>query len=243
MTIIDTVNQSLTKYPSLYVKDTWEDTKFDVLHHYFIILGNGIEWAYTKNPKHGGYLTDPSHYKKNGEWERKYDLPYGKEKFELNPLFFNEEIYDVYKNERRDTGFNFPDLKSRKQFPPLFQSELNKILGKYVEAYSRTQQIYEYVIVPCKDHDTSTARKDPYPNFQKQYSCFWEIEPELIKEDWRLEGIKHLEYWQEYFNDAERVKGFFYYKRSVDEKSIKGVNKLIDGYKLFLDETLKRLHI
>ena len=102
MKVIDTVNRCITQYPSLYLKANWEESKFAVLHQFFVVLGNGIEWAHTKDKKKAGYLTSPIHYKKNGEWERKYDLPYGKVKFELDPRFFKERCFEfgrIKKNE------------------------------------------------------------------------------------------------------------------------------------------------
>ncbi len=63
----------------------------------------------------------------------------------------------------------------------------------------------------------------PYPNFSKQYSKFWQKGSEYIQDDWREEGINHLNYWREYFNDEERIKTYSHYPFSNDGKSFNNV--------------------
>lgn len=77
MTLEDAIYNSILTFPSLYYKDSIKESRRAVLCHYFLTIGNGIELAYTKDKTKGGYFTSPNFYKKNGEWERKYDKPYG----------------------------------------------------------------------------------------------------------------------------------------------------------------------
>ena len=98
MKILDSVNESITQYPKLYLTKNYEHSKFLVLNHMFIVLGNGYEWAVTKNPKHGGYLTD--------EWEQKrtYNTPYGKKKCNVDiTKFFTEDVYELRKIDHTET--------------------------------------------------------------------------------------------------------------------------------------------
>lgn len=172
MRVIDTVNKHLTAYPSLYLRKTWEESKFEILHHMFVVLGNGVEWAHTKDPHKGGYLTDPQSYKSGGEWKRKYDLPYGKETFKLNPKLFTEEIYE---------------------FGPI-------------------------------------STNNPYPNFQKEYSCFWEPGFKYIQDDWRQAGYEHLLYWKNYFaDDANTVDYHYRYKAKTVQEVIKNAKEGAKG--------------
>lgn len=213
MKVEDAVNESITNYPSLYISNRrdYAQAKFDVLHHFFIVLGNGIEWAYTKDPKKGGYLTHPKYYRKNG-WTRKYDLPYGKEKFPLDERFFKEDVYQIMTPSHEFKAFmNTGDYKSKKH---LFASELHTLEGKTVEANSSPydpEAVWVIDNLSAEDEwrkDLMKKERKPYPNFQKRYSCFWEIDPVLIQDDWRQEGILHLQHWLAYFKDDERIKGF-----------------------------------
>jgi len=223
MKVIDHINQAINNYPSLYIYDTYEDSAFAVLHHCFIVLGNGIEWAYTGDPKTEGYLVQPRHRRLHDDWVRIKDKPYGKEKCELDPRTFKEKIYyfEEIDTEHSREGWVFG--KSG-EFKVVFESALEDLKKKYKVCNDSGEYIpgvHTHFYHPTRTE--GLKRTDPYPNFQKKYSCFWEIEPELIQEDWLLAGLEHLRYWQAYFNDEERVKGYYRYKdrRSLKEYIIK----------------------
>lgn len=196
MLLDDSVKQSISKFPCLYYCENYEKSKFQVLHQYFIILGNGFDWANTENPEDGGYLIEPKYVRINGEWERDFDLPYGHQKFSLDSRFFKEKLYELWKKHSElELDYN---VKPKRYF----ESE--------IEPFNKQ----EFVLLPCN----SKVRIDPYPNFDKKYSCFWRIDPKLIKPDWKSAGIDHLLYWKDYFNDPERMKGFSWF---IDPKSLK----------------------
>lgn len=205
--VVDAINESITHYPSLYLKNTWEESRFDVLHHYFIILGAGVKWAYTKDPKAGGYLTTGGHYKKNGEWVRKYDLPYGKEKFPLDSRFFKEPYCELYGLDKKIDFMLCPDLQSEKK-----GCFLSEIPDNYVPAYGKHKRPSKiagvYTTYPDNDRvgmlGPQPKHRHPYPNFQKKYSIFWEPGAEYIQDDWREAAIEHLQFWLDYFNDPSR---------------------------------------
>ena len=215
MTVIETVKNSIVKYPGPYACENFEDSKLNVLEQFFIVLGNGIEWAYTKDPKKAGYLTEPMHYRKNDEWTRKFDLPYGKRVCPVANIdrYFNEKMFTVYDKDYRTNHKTYY----------VFESDL----GPYMDdAYMKLE-------------NDRNKRDSPYPNFQKQYSCFWEPGVEYIQEDWRLAGIQHLSYWQEYFKDPERVKTYSHYH--IGEKQVKSLQEYIEKYFQKEGKTIKQI--
>ena len=98
MLLEDYIKKSISEYPSLYAKSNYKDSRISVLNQVFLVLGNGLDWAYTKNPKQGGYVVYPNYYKFKGDYKRKYDLPYGKEKYEGPDIerFFHEMYIEIY---------------------------------------------------------------------------------------------------------------------------------------------------
>jgi len=211
MKVIDCVNESINSHPSLYMADNYEESTFEVLHHYFIVLGNGIEWADTGDPKTGGYLTHPVHRESDDEWVRIKDKPYGEEKYELDSRpFFKEDLFYFGEIDQETSSEDFMARKLSEKI--VFESELIELKKKYKVCEFSTDYVKGFHTHCILKTGRYLHDGDPYPNFSKRYSCFWEIEPNLIQEDWRLAGIDHLEYWREYFDDEERVKGYHYYK-------------------------------
>ena len=217
MKVTDCVNQSINIHPSLYMVDNYEKSTFEVLHHYFIVLGNGIEWADTYNPKTGGYLTHPVYQESGGERVRTEDKPYGEEKCELDSRpFFKEDLFYFGKIDQENSSAHF--MSRELSGNVVFESELRELKKKYKICGSSADYVKGFHTHHSLLTKAHSSRNNPYPNFSKRYSCFWEIEPNLIQEDWRLAGVDHLKYWQKYFNDEERVKGYHYYK---NPKSLK----------------------
>jgi len=220
MKVIDCINKNINDWPSLYLMDNYEDSAFNVLHHYFIVLGNGVEWADTGDLKTGGYLVEPIARRVGDEWERMKDSPYGEEKHELDFRAFKEKIYWVRVIDHATTKeleILMPDMNDVDNTKAMYESELIKLVkkGLAISKYSHLTHESLYYFSEISKH---RSREKPYPNFKKEYSCFWEIEPHLIQKDWRLAGIGHLKYWRNYFNAPERVKNYHYYK---NPKSLK----------------------
>ncbi len=217
MKVKDCVNQSINEYPSLYMADNYEKSTFGVLHHYFIVLGNGIEWADTGDPKTGGYLIHPVNQESDGKWVRIKDRPYGEKKCELDQRpFFKEDLFYFGEIDKEISSSGFISRKPCEKV--VFKSELKELSKKYKICEFSTDYI-ESVHTHCiLKIGRCSATDNPYPKFSKRYSCFWEISPELIQEDWRLAGIDHLKYWQVYFADEERVKRYSHYN---NPKSLK----------------------
>jgi len=218
MKVIDCVNMNINAYPSLYMLKNYEESTFAVLHHYFVVLGNGIEWAHTYDPKTGGYLTDPKYKEIYGEWVRVKNKPYGKEKYKIDPRAFKEKIFYFVKidTDRSEKGSITPVEVYK--YKTIFESDLKELKKKYRICESHIDYVHGFHTHYYYPVNMYSLINNPYPNFSKRFSCFWSIDPKFIQEDWRLAGINHLKHWQKYFNDKERVKGYHYYKNPVSLK-------------------------
>lgn len=94
MKLMDSVKRSIWEYPVVFLCDNLEDSIFNVLHHNFLVLGNGMYWARTVSPENGGYLLSETPVENNGG--QLPDPDYGAVKFskDINPLF-RERQYAV----------------------------------------------------------------------------------------------------------------------------------------------------
>jgi hypothetical protein len=241
-----------------------------VLHQIFITLGNGVEWADTGNPKTGGYLVNPKYRydEEADEYIREKDSDYGTETFELDLKYWKEESVEVSEidigmtnhiNSERGRSNNrpFPKIGAHRL---MLRSEAAALPwvwmdGAQYDPMAHTHMAKNFMSMYLDETE------NPYPNFSKGYSCFWEIEPSLIQKDWLAAGIEHLSHWQIYFNDPARYSKFNYkygkwieYMRSKDgynyEKfdgsNYDGLaefvnNRDLEGYRNFLIETIARL--
>ena len=99
MKLEDHIKTSIAKYPGLYLHENYEASRLAVLNQIFLVLGNGMEWAHTRTVKTGGYMvSNPRYYKRNGDYIRAYDKPYGVEKYtgyDINRMF-NENWVRIF---------------------------------------------------------------------------------------------------------------------------------------------------
>ena len=212
MKVIDCVNMNINAYPSLYMLRNYEESTFAVLHHYFIVLGNNIKWSYTNDPKTGGYLTNPKHKEIHGEWVRIKDKPYGKEKHKIDPRAFKEKIFYFVEIDTGRSGEGFITSSKLYKCKIIFESDLKELKKRYRICESHIDYVHGFHTHHYYPVNMRSLIDNPYPNFSKRFSCFWDIDPRFIQDDWRLAGINHLKHWQKYFSDKERVKGYHYYK-------------------------------
>ncbi len=261
MKVIDCVKKSFFKYPSLYAHRDFNKIKFSFLEHCFIVSGNGYDWANTKNPKKGGYLTELSYHNN----KIVYSLDYGKEKVDIDitPYLSAEKIYELEEIDHKATKdveklFNsigvkeFPirgliGYEKDKSIQKLWLKEdFSKLPNRTLMPDSQYNESYKYFL---REFEFKEGIKDsPYPNFSKNRGCFWKDGSEYIQEDWKIEGINHLSYWKEYFNDTERVKSYSSYPKydeTEDQKMLDILKSQIKqgqkleavlknyGYKLF----------
>ncbi len=253
MKVIDTVKKSFFTYPTLYLSKNFDSIKFSVMEHMFIVLGNGIEWAKTKNLNQGGYLLEPHYHNR----KRVYDTPYGKDIIDIDITQYlqADKIYEFGEIDHKETKSSISAMskifvemdeetkiillnkfvkrkssyEAEKRGKILWlESEFDKLPEKTLipdQHYNETYKYFLRIIEPREEEDSSLGKRNPYPNFQKQYSCFWEKGVEYIQEDWRIEAINHLSYWKEYFNDSERIKEYSNYPKEKDDKEFLAILK------------------
>lgn len=192
MKLHDYVCEKINEYPSLYasVGDNFTDAEMRVLDQLFLVNGNGLEWAHTKDPSKGGYLADYRCYKRNGEWIRSYDPPYGKQKYTGPPVerYFQEPYFRVN---------TFPGAGSDRIWEG-FESEIPEEYREHIFKNSRDFLLREHHVVAYQSN--IQAELHPYPFWASGWP-FVEIEhePGLVKPDWRDGMIRCFEWALPYF--------------------------------------------
>lgn len=199
MKVEEAVYASLVRCPTLYKRPSYEEAKRDVMHHYFIVLGNGLEWAHTKNPKHGGYLTGDKYYKRDGEWVRKYDKPYHKSGVIIDQTyldkFFSQKLYYVWAKDWTDGS---------------------GVTGKHPNVWEEDLHTVDLTKWDLCEVNAGIFNSDwePYPNFDKKYSCFWEDKVKYIQDDWLEAAIEHLNVCKVWFLDDKKFVNSRYQVRA-----------------------------
>ena len=233
MKVIDAVKLKFFKYPTIYPGKSYDDVKFEVMHNYFI-GGGGGQWAYTKVPEKGGYLTEPVSKKIRGEWVQKFNLPYGKLviKTDIEP-YFKEKIYELKEIDHvisKEFISRLPDATVFIMEKPFRDKYDFETLKKTIYLHSELKDIPPKTLMPEEKYNPSYVyflkelkfrSKRDYPSHiqtNKEYSRFYEPECEYIKDDWRAAGIEHLEYWKDYFNAADRIKTYSGYPDPKKQK-------------------------
>jgi len=181
MKLKDYILDSVYRYPSLYASETYEDARSKVLNHLFLVNGNGIEWANTKDPSKGGYLVHPQFYKYRGEWERKIDKPYGREKFDME---WNDILGFAISNYLNNDYGELEDNFRRNSFDQ-------------ISGYS--DRVKECRLKSIADGSwVGGVREKPYDYYDQGWP-FYDIEKglqklEFVKPDW-LEGMIEIKEW------------------------------------------------
>lgn len=221
MKLEDYVKQSIVAYPILYLDKTYELSRLKVLNQIFLVLGNGMEWAWTKDPSKGGYMVDPVVKKVKGEWIRQHDLPYGKATFN-SPNFqryFEEPLIEILKVDHSQE-WGFYDWYSKPVWKGFFSDIPESFKGKcvtdsyyfskgkyYLVQEKSTLDLTQYLntadpeyVLKNRLHSLNYSLK-PYP-FCTKYWPIDEIDIQLIKPDWRQGIIDIFEYALAYYQRA-----------------------------------------
>ena len=201
MRIKDFISIRIQKYPSLYKCDNYYDSKLKVLCQIFFTIGNGYEIAETEIPEEGGYVVEPKykHIKKDDEWIRIKDKPYGKGKYkELPADYFESFIYEV-------SG-----------------SPIETILHNDGTTYYRYNKKLEDIVYynrPTLREIRSQSPFSPYP-FSENFSliCDMYYKNEFMQPDWVEESIILCKETLKYFYNEDLYKKDSYYPT---ENSIK----------------------
>ena len=223
ITLEDYIYHSIWGYPSLYSRNTHEESRRTVLDHMFLTIGNGVEYnSELKN-------FSPPNVKK---------LP---EKT-IKRIKAGEKIVVVYK------GY---DIKERHFYEDFIKSDQKHLLNvknprdwrlqeSLVKAtvYPDDHYMYINLLNKLKSNDGSFSR--PYP-YSLHYTPMWDreakklIDKELILPDWR-EGIVEIYTWardwmvsdefdnNDYFNWAlkfnEQDKDSYFMKKWNNKESV-----------------------
>lgn len=224
----DHVKTSLIKYPYLYITESLQETTRKVSDYAFICLGNGLEWAKSKNG-HEGYLiynTD----------SKRFNLPYGAVKCDKDISRYFKEDYVIINSLR----------------PPKNPTTQNVWEGFVSDLPKR------YKNLTIKDDlYTTTAYKNPllypYPYFERRHSVLWGKGSESIREDWRAAAVKHLRWCKEYFLQEEYLTPKIFkfetgerptkswYARRMDFLGKDKWKEELQGNIKFLDDTIEKL--
>ena len=175
MTLEDAVALSIFHYPSLYSRTTFEESKTRVLDHYFLTIGNGIDYINPNNEKHAGWFGHDA------------DLPEAKKRRKLlskkakQKIAAGEKICRIYRHIHQDQfekyGFISPsyDYKHEKEERTAFLSDFLKRGVKYLEVTHGFNRIID-----------ETKRPNP-----ADYEYFIEIYPD--SNDRYIESLKEME--------------------------------------------------
>jgi hypothetical protein len=232
MKIADYISKCIQEYPSLYKDLDYERSKMKVLCQIFFTNGNGLKMAETEDPSEGGYVVDPKYKrsKETGDWIRRTDKPYGKEKYKKLPdSYFDDVVYYVYTSDYPiETIYRKGERTGDKVY---FRYD------KKTNNPRREPKLYE----AKSDHKFS-----PYP-FSKGYciACDVFYNNVFLQSDWMDELIVLCERTLVYFNSKDeytenvyyptdhKIKGDLkYFNEKFEKDGINGVKDLrkIWGY-------------
>lgn len=219
MTLYDTVKKTLFEYPTLFLAYDWELSKMLVYSHWF--SNSRIDdWA-VSNKGQEGYLTKQKFHNR----KRKFDLPYGKEKFDI-PLsrILSEPIVQIRKAKIKWGYAHAENNYSDSLLWHGFISELPEIFMNCVPEFSKvTTKSYEYDyqfldIEFNWDNPEYVIDYEIYP--QTRFNPLSRtryndeiVSPNIIKPDWLLGMYEYnifLKKELEVATQEEASRGFFH---------------------------------
>lgn len=220
MKLKDYVLQNIYNYPTLFLAETYEESRLLVLHQCFLVLGNGVEWAHTKNLSNGGYIVYPKYRKFNDDWVRVYDKQYGKEKFDFD---FNDLIGHGITEFLEPYDHDYHEKRS---------PELKKIINESKQKSILNGKFFNKI------------ESAPYP-FSAEHWPFQEIKSGAVKlsdlkPDWR-EGMVDIFNWAlEFFTDTQKYCADEYFtppgsgfKESIEKSEYsKNWKKILNAYEV-----------
>lgn len=208
ITLDDYVCSSIFNYPSLYLKDNFENSRMAVLKQTFQVIGNGVEYCPNSknfnNHRYHALAKEKKARLKNGE--KLVEVCNGGEiiNFSTKKVWRDLNKYDKTYFSNDFIKLNIPHLINGQELPKKFKE--SKIAStKVIEIYPNK---------PFKE--------SPYP-YSLTYTPMWEngklIEKELILEDWR-KGIVDVYEWALDWMESDKFNQDHYYNWSykVGEK-------------------------
>lgn len=201
MTPHEYIISSIWKFPTLYYYHTFEECRRAVLHHLFLVIGNGIVMY-----KDGSFGDD-----RGSEKIKRFSSREAR-------ILAGERIFVTYKSYKFDS-FVGCDTYSEGKEAVYFEKDFNKTGLKMVEWLSDT---------PCPEFDIKTHRVvqvlpkgndhlrmyKPYP-FDLKYTPFWDRENKCFRKNVDPEWAKEIVWiyklslaW--FSNDEEFYKDTYY---------------------------------
>lgn len=230
MKIKDYISKTIQKYPLLYKDVDYEKSKLKVLCNIFFTNGNGLEIADTENTKEGGYIVEPKYKrdKETGDWIRKKDKPYGKEKYRSIPGGYFEST--VYYITLRESPIETIHKKEKYASDAIYLR-----YDKKLDDESRRPELRKA---------ENLNPFSPYPFTRgSSIACDVLYDGVFLQEDWMQELIILCKRTLEYFNDENQYKNNSYYptenkiKQDLNyfkyEFSQEGVKGVIDLRKIW----------
>jgi len=232
MKLKDHVEASITEYPSLYARSTYQESKLAVYDHLFLCIGTGYEWANTKDPKQGGYLTYPV--------KKGYNIPYGRETFsnkDLHRFFDKSEIYvSVRENKESFTeakiiweGFikDLPDkhleglcynphghsfwYSEIENWVQLHREEdlqeVQKDIVAYDSRFASIEMLDNRLTAPYSLYIDVSWNKERYPvtpyDICPRFARAWSADLSVIQPDWKEGALETLEWALDFYLKSE----------------------------------------
>lgn len=192
MKVIDFINKSICKYPSLYLFHDYVSSSITVLDHAFGTIGNGLEWANTKKEEQGGYLCEPKNRRYNGEMVRTIDKPYGKEKsiVDIAKMFNNKIMWIITDNNDDFVGTD-------EEYRLSYRRSCCNIVEDVALNNAKRRGLKKY--------DMKYYGWCPYPYYKEEYHKLWDPKARFIQEDWKMSALWWLSECIEFWNDNARI--------------------------------------
>ena len=217
MKLEDCIYKSLIEYPALYLCNNYEDSKMLVLNHLFLVNGNGMDWAISKDGKQEGYLIESKYKGTRDKWIRLPDKPYGK------PVIKNKlpfvEIIEKYKKEYLE--------ESRYESVRDFHNQLPKRIQKLI----RDENIKD---LENGNYLQKFDEHSPYP-YSSKYWPFAEIHPRLIQPDWKAGMIQCFKWASEYYettkDDTNGINGINHDEKLVRIRELGNAIHILESFK------------
>jgi hypothetical protein len=187
MTLESAVNLALLEYPSIYLCETYKDSRILVLEHLFLVLGNGYDWAKTQDKSEGGYLIRIEDLQKT---KSKFDPPYNSQTVTKKSQSYLLKNY--YKHEK--------DLLKKSEF---YTNTYKEELLKYLEQEESVNKYPNEINLGSKG--SLRIRNELYP-FSWRYSHIKSADLEYLKPDWKVGMIEIVDYALNYFENISKDK-------------------------------------
>lgn len=182
ITLEDYIYASIYHYPGLYSRNTYEESRYSVLNHLFLVIGTGVEY----NPETKTF-SDGS--KESVSQEIIARLKAGEKIVQISKGYNTIEVcfYDDFIKSGRQ---ELLEVKRPKDW---------KLQETLVKATIYPDDHYRYIDLLKEFKDGDECFHRPYP-YSLEYTPMWDreakklIDKELILDDWR-EGIVEIYTW------------------------------------------------